>query len=180
MAPEFAARCQFQNPHQHKAHGKRALGITMLFNSSVSEQMKFRALRHSNRKSHARYQRINDEIIKKKYEAMNLSLLNDSSRHATGTDQLHPTIPSPQQKQTNPFTPSSTIPSERNKQNIGTPSFDQNHSPQPPNQVFINIFKLLPCVSVLCSKWCDFLSSSLFSFHHKKGIRSSEDYFVKN
>ena len=139
MAPEFAAWCQFENPNQHKAHGKRALGITTLSNSSVSEQMKLRASRHSKLKTHARYQRINDEIMEKKYESMNPLLLDDSSRHATDTDQSHPTTPSPQQKQTNFLTPSSIIPSEQNKQNIVTPSFDQNHSPQPPNQVVINI-----------------------------------------
>ena len=136
MAPEFAVRCQFQNPYQHKAHGKCALGIKMLSNSSVSEQMKLRALRHSNMKSHARYQRINDENIEKKYEAMNPSLLDDSSKR-NDTDQLLPTTPSPHEKQSNFLIPSSTIPPEPNKQDIVTPSL--NHCPQPPNQVVINI-----------------------------------------
>ena len=95
MASEFAARCQFQKPKQHKAHRERALGIMMLSNSSVSEQMKLNASGHSNLKSHASYQRINDENIKKKYEAMNPLLLDDSSKHAKDTNQSHPTTPSP-------------------------------------------------------------------------------------
>ena len=86
MAPEFALQCQFQNAKQHKAHRKHALGITMLSNSSVFEQMKLKALRHSNLKSHATYQYINDENIEKKYEAMNPLLLDDSSKHAKDTN----------------------------------------------------------------------------------------------
>ena len=142
MAPEYAAQCQFQNAKQHKAHGKCAFGITMLSNSSVSEQMKLIASRHSNLKSHARYQRINDENVKKKYEAMNPSLLDDLSKHAKYTNQLQPSTPLPQAKQTNFTTPSfdsSTIPPQPNKQNIITPSFDPHQSILPPNQVVINI-----------------------------------------
>ena len=139
MAPEFAARCQFQNPNLHKAHGKRALGIRMLSNSSVSELMKLRASRHSNLKSHARwYQRINDENIEKKYEAMNPSLLDDSPK-CDDTHQSLPTTPSPQEKNSNFLTPSSSNPPQTYKQNIVTPSFDQNNCPQPPNQAVINI-----------------------------------------
>ena len=37
MALEFALRCRFENAKQHKAHRKRALGIVMLSNSSISE-----------------------------------------------------------------------------------------------------------------------------------------------
>ena len=139
MAPEFAVWCQFQNAKQRKAHRKLALGITVLSNSSVSEQMKLKASRHSSLKSHTRYQRSNDENIEKKYEAINPSLLDDSSKHAKDTDQSHPTTPSPQQKQTNFLTPSSTIPPQPSERNIVTPSFDQNHSPQPPSQLVINI-----------------------------------------
>ena len=65
MALEFASWCRFENTKQHKAHRKHALGITMLSNSSVSEQIKLKALRHSNLKSHVRYQYINDENIEK-------------------------------------------------------------------------------------------------------------------
>ena len=142
MALKFASRCKFQNAKQHKAHRKRVLGITMISNSSVSEQMKLKGSRHSNLKSHAGYQRINDESIEKKYETMNPSLLDDSSKHARDTNQLHPSTPSPQAKQTNYTTPSydsSTIPPQPNKQNIINPSFDPHHSPLPLNQVVINI-----------------------------------------
>ena len=53
MAPTFATKCGFTNPTAHKAHGKCALGITMLSNSSVSEQMKLKAMQHSDLKTHS-------------------------------------------------------------------------------------------------------------------------------
>ena len=37
IAPTFATKCAFTNPTTHKAHGKSALGISMLANLSVSE-----------------------------------------------------------------------------------------------------------------------------------------------
>ena len=48
MAPIFAKCCGFDDPTQHKPLGKRALGITMLSNSTVSEHLKMSSLRHSN------------------------------------------------------------------------------------------------------------------------------------
>ena len=78
MAPIFADQCGFTNANKHKAHGKRALGITMLSNSSVSEQMKLKASRHSNLKSQARYQCMTNENIEKKYKGMNPLLLTNS------------------------------------------------------------------------------------------------------
>ena len=78
MAPIFADRCGFTNANKHKAHGKRALGIRVLSNSSVLEHMKLKASRHSNLKSHAKYQRVTNENNEKKYKDMNPSLLNNS------------------------------------------------------------------------------------------------------
>ena len=100
MAPEFAFPCGFENTKQHKAHGKCALGITMLSNSFVSETMKLKASRHSNLKSHARYQRINDENIEKKHEAMDPLLLDNTSKYAIDTNQMQPSTPAPQAKKT--------------------------------------------------------------------------------
>ena len=37
LAPIFAQLCKFDNPLGHKAHGKRAFGMTLLSNSSVAE-----------------------------------------------------------------------------------------------------------------------------------------------
>ena len=78
MASIFADQCGFTNANKHEAHGKRALGVTMLSNSSVSEQTKLKAFRHSNLIGHARYQCVINENIEKKYEAMNPLLLNNS------------------------------------------------------------------------------------------------------
>ena len=104
--------------------------------------MKLKASRHSNLKSHTKYQRINDENIEKKYEVMNPSFLDDTSKHAKDTNQSQPSTPLPHAKQTNFTTPSfdsSTILSPPNKQNIITPSFDPHQSLLLPNQVVINI-----------------------------------------
>ena len=78
MAPIFADQWGFTNAKKHKAHGKRVLGIMMLSNASVSEQIKLKASRHSNLKSHARYQCVTNENIEKRYKAMNPLLLNNS------------------------------------------------------------------------------------------------------
>ena len=139
MAPNFALKCGFDNATQHKAHGKRALGITMLSNSSVSEQMKLKASRHSNLKTHARYQRINDENIKKKYEAMNPSLLNASSKDAKSTNLA--SLPD-KNLYNDPETKNQSASHPQNQShhtNVLNNSFDNNSSYAPPNQVVINI-----------------------------------------
>ena len=66
MTPIIAKRCGFENVSKHKPHGKHAFGVTMLSNSSVSEQMKLKCSRHSSIKTHARYQRMTDANINKK------------------------------------------------------------------------------------------------------------------
>ena len=78
MAPIFAQKCGFVNPRQHKAHGKHALGITMLANSTVSEHVKLRLSKHSDLKTHERYQYLTEESVVKKYKAMNPSLCTSS------------------------------------------------------------------------------------------------------
>ena len=67
LAPFFAQICQFENSQGHKAHGKRAFGITLLSNSSVA---KLRVSRYTNMKTHTRYQRLIDKNIEK-YKVMN-------------------------------------------------------------------------------------------------------------
>ena len=79
MCTKFATICKFTDAHLHKPHGKRALGVTMLSNSSVSEQTKLKVSRHKSMKTHAHYQRVTTENLDKKYEAMNPSLRNDTS-----------------------------------------------------------------------------------------------------
>ena len=94
MAPIFAQKCGFDNPRQHKAHGKRGLGITMLENSTVSEHVKMRSSRHSNLKTHKLDKRFTSENIDKKYEAMNPSLRNSvspsPSKNSTSDDHPQP------------------------------------------------------------------------------------------
>ena len=133
MAPVFATKCGFQNALQHKAHGKRALGITMLSNSSVSEQMKLKASRHSSLKSHTRYQRPTNENIEKKYEALNPSLLKspiENMKHDETKLQPEKHFESPSKPPTSPFF--------KNPPNYQHHS-DQNNSFPTPNQVVINI-----------------------------------------
>ena len=123
-APEFTIWCGLENESKHKAHGKRAFGIMMLSNSSVSKQTKLKASRHSNLKSHARYQSINDKNIEKKYKAMNCLLLNDSSNHAADANHFKQTTPTPELK--------------HHHQTLSILPNDY-FSPQPPNQVVVNI-----------------------------------------
>ena len=110
MTPIFVDHCGFENPWQHKPHGKLALGITMLSNSISLEHVKMRSLRHLNLKMHERYQRLMDESIYKKNEAMNPSLCSclptktpppiekkqpdskDSSQQKTNASHKSPTL----------------------------------------------------------------------------------------
>ena len=105
MAVEFANKCKFDNPELHKPHGKRALGITLLQNSSLSEQGKLKAARHSDMKSHVRYQRDTDENLEKKYEALNPSLISKDSSSiistSTATSSIKPTVSPSTQNVTN-------------------------------------------------------------------------------
>ena len=71
LAPIIAQICQFENPQAHKAHGKRSFGITLLSNSSATEETKLRVSRHTGMKSHTRNQRLTGKNIEKKYKAMN-------------------------------------------------------------------------------------------------------------
>ena len=82
MPPIFASWCGLDNQHLHKPLGKRALDITMLSNSTVSEDTKMRASRHANLKTHACYQRPTNKNVNQKYKAMNplLCTSSDSSK----------------------------------------------------------------------------------------------------
>ena len=125
MAPQFALKCGFENPMQHKPHGKRALGITMLSNSSVSEHVKLRSSRHSNLKTHERYQRLTAENLDKKYEAMNPSLRSPSTSEP---------VPSPRKN-------SSPPPVDKQISRVSPYNGNTHTQPtyHPPSQIVINI-----------------------------------------
>ena len=61
----FATLCKFTNAHLRKPHGKHTLGVTMLSNSSISEQTKVKVSRHASMKTHAHYQRITSGNLEK-------------------------------------------------------------------------------------------------------------------
>ena len=129
MAPTFAERCGFDNPRQHKAHGKRALGITMLSNSSVSEHVKMRSSRHSNLKTHERYQRLTDDNIDKKYEAMNPSLrIKEPSSEGIASPSKTSNLNSPVINNVN-----SNVNSSFSNKRFRAPTYN------PPSQIVINI-----------------------------------------
>ena len=71
MCENFALICKFEDPHLNTPHGKRALAVTMLSNSSVLEQTKLESSRRKSMKIHAWYQKITPENLEKKFEAMN-------------------------------------------------------------------------------------------------------------
>ena len=110
---------------QHKPHGKRALGITMLSNSSVSEHVKLRSSRHSNLKTHERYQRLTAENLDKKYEAMNPSLRSPSTSEP---------VPSPRKN-------SSPPPVDKQISRVSPYNGNTHTQPtyHPPSQIVINI-----------------------------------------
>ena len=85
-AQDFAKICGFCNPENHKPHKKRALGITMLSNSNCSTATKLKAARHSDPKTHARYQRDTAVNQDRRQEAMNPSLL---AKKKSGKEALH-------------------------------------------------------------------------------------------
>ena len=114
----------------------------MLSNSSVSEQTKMRASRHANMKTHARYQRVTQDNIEKKYEAMNPSLLLDEGPGDPPSSSPPPkaTLPPKQTAIT-----SCSIPKPPPLPNPGNlqPSTDQypptSHPLIPQNPITINI-----------------------------------------
>ena len=133
IAPECAVWCQFQNAKQHKAHGKYALGITMLSNSSIFEEMKLKIFKPqvSRQISAHQWWKHWEEIWSDEHFASRWLI-----KAWKDTNQLQPSTPSPQAKQTNFTTPSfdsSTISPQPNKHNIITPSFDPHQSPLLPN-----------------------------------------------
>ena len=64
-APIFANRCGFNDLACQKPHGKRAVGITMISNSSSQKKLNLKTSRHVNMKMHARYQHLTAENIEK-------------------------------------------------------------------------------------------------------------------
>ena len=175
MTIEFANKCKFDNPELHKPHGKRALGITLLQNSSLSEQGKLKAARHSDMKSHVQYQCDTNENLEKKYEALNPSLISKDSSSilstSSSTSCTKPTLSPSTQNVTNQNpNPSFSYPPSTlhypNPNNQNTFSYPQPYFQPQPQQVVISIQQPSPYpINMPPNPYFQNLPSS--NFHHQ-------------